>query len=323
MLLFWYVGGQNLLNSRVGNYNYSCPEIVIGTGYDHTVDWWAVAIMTFHFMAGITPFEANSQEETLENIIMYRANWDLLPEVTSNECKDFISKIISVKKAEERLGYEEGSMQSLHGSSVLTHDFFADIDWYTLFEGYGPLYPDLSMWLNTNQPSRRASGIASPRTMTNANSIDSPVVNSAMNDSQQLQTPGGASTADMSQMPLFTLLTEQEMLDLPDYVAMNKLHTEEQKEQQSSSQSSHHHVQNNQLYRKSHHHANARKRADGGRKTRVNVGASTGGGGGGGTGNRQRGNSSSSGTPNDSEDDDHFNHMKHLHDGFEEFTFNS
>ncbi len=67
------------LSSRVGNFNYSCPEIVIGSGYDHTADWWAVAVLCFHFLAGITPFEAKTQEETMENIVTCRAAWELLP----------------------------------------------------------------------------------------------------------------------------------------------------------------------------------------------------------------------------------------------------
>ena len=25
-------------------------------GYDHTVDWWALGILLFHFLSGVTPF---------------------------------------------------------------------------------------------------------------------------------------------------------------------------------------------------------------------------------------------------------------------------
>jgi serine/threonine protein kinase len=31
------------------------------TGYDHTVDWWAVGVLLFHFLAGVTPFMAESK----------------------------------------------------------------------------------------------------------------------------------------------------------------------------------------------------------------------------------------------------------------------
>ena len=31
------------------------------TGYDHTVDWWALGVLLFHFLAGVTPFMAESK----------------------------------------------------------------------------------------------------------------------------------------------------------------------------------------------------------------------------------------------------------------------
>jgi serine/threonine protein kinase len=30
-------------------------------GYDHTVDWWAIGVLLFHFLAGVTPFMGDSQ----------------------------------------------------------------------------------------------------------------------------------------------------------------------------------------------------------------------------------------------------------------------
>jgi serine/threonine-protein kinase RIM15 len=50
---------------------------VINTGYDHTVDWWALGVLAFHFIAGVTPYERPtiSIEETQENIVLDRINW--------------------------------------------------------------------------------------------------------------------------------------------------------------------------------------------------------------------------------------------------------
>ena len=54
------------VNDFVGNYFYASPEIVCGTGlYDQSVDWWAVGVMLFHLLAGITPFEAEQKDVTL------------------------------------------------------------------------------------------------------------------------------------------------------------------------------------------------------------------------------------------------------------------
>ena len=30
-------------------------------GYDHTVDWWALGILLFHFLSGVTPFMDESK----------------------------------------------------------------------------------------------------------------------------------------------------------------------------------------------------------------------------------------------------------------------
>lgn len=79
------------ITSQVGNYYYACPEIVIKSGYDHTVDWWAVGVMLFHFVAGITPFEDVSKDKTLENIVQYVVNWSYLPNNTSEQCKKLIA----------------------------------------------------------------------------------------------------------------------------------------------------------------------------------------------------------------------------------------
>lgn len=59
---------DNLMHTPVGNYNYAPPEALISAGYDHTIDWWCVGIMFFHFLAGRTPFEADTKEATQDNI---------------------------------------------------------------------------------------------------------------------------------------------------------------------------------------------------------------------------------------------------------------
>lgn len=66
------------MHTPVGNYNYATPESIITGSYDHTLDWWGVGIMFFHFLAGITPFEGESREATLGNIITMRINWAYL-----------------------------------------------------------------------------------------------------------------------------------------------------------------------------------------------------------------------------------------------------
>jgi serine/threonine protein kinase len=129
-------GAAPQLHSRVGNYFYSCPEIVVGTEYDHTVDYWAIAVMTFHFVAGVTPFDDKDKKATMDNIVTHNVHWAAVPRGVSTECKQFIEAILCAPVPKLRLGYSSAS-------HVLGHPFFWDIDFANLFEGYGPLYPQV------------------------------------------------------------------------------------------------------------------------------------------------------------------------------------
>lgn len=175
--------GRNMLNSRVGNYHYSCPEIVVGTAYDHTVDYWALGVMTFHFISGRTPFEGKDKKQTMDNIAMHNANWSVVPKDTSNECKAFIEQIISYPP-KQRLGFNSPM-------EVLGHDFFADIDFNTLYDGYGPLFPQMTA---TNAAD---GGSSSPAASASA-------------------------AAKSSEPPLFTMLSEEEMRNIPDFLHDNR-----------------------------------------------------------------------------------------------------
>lgn len=141
---------RTLMYSPVGNYHYSPPEVIISAGYDHTIDWWCVGILTFHLLTGTTPFETDSKEKTAENIVTMKLNWAPLARsvcmrasaclltkpsaddsTVSRECLDFISNLL-VYASRKRLGYN-----SSH--EVLQSSFFAGVDFSTLYEGLGPL----------------------------------------------------------------------------------------------------------------------------------------------------------------------------------------
>ena len=69
-----FLAGRNnkhtgILHTLVGNYNYAPPEAHVTDTYDHTIDWWGVGVLFYHLMAGKTPFEADSKDETVDNIV--------------------------------------------------------------------------------------------------------------------------------------------------------------------------------------------------------------------------------------------------------------
>jgi hypothetical protein len=118
----------------VGNYYYASPEMAGGCCImNQAVDWWAVGVLLFHFLSGATPFESLTKASTLENIENMRCDWELLPRSTSDACISFLNAILTHGHA-TRLG-------SQSSEQIVGHLFFADIDVPTLYEGYGPFYP--------------------------------------------------------------------------------------------------------------------------------------------------------------------------------------
>lgn len=48
-------------NSFVGTPEYISPEMIIGTGHDHTLDWWALGVLIYEMIIGIPPFYHKNQ----------------------------------------------------------------------------------------------------------------------------------------------------------------------------------------------------------------------------------------------------------------------
>jgi len=113
----------------VGNPFYSSPEVVIGAGYDHTIDWWALGVLFFHMLSGKTPFERKdiSPSKLEKNIQDINIKWDFLPPNTSSLAKAFLSKCLRSAKTRHQ------------GNKVLDSKLFYNINFSTLFEGQGPL----------------------------------------------------------------------------------------------------------------------------------------------------------------------------------------
>lgn len=47
---------QELATSYCGTPEYLAPEMVSLVGHDMTVDWWALGILIYEMLIGVTPF---------------------------------------------------------------------------------------------------------------------------------------------------------------------------------------------------------------------------------------------------------------------------
>ncbi|KAJ7500332.1 kinase-like domain-containing protein [Mycena galericulata] len=73
---------------------YLTPEAVLGLqDSDPSIDWWALGIITYEFLHGITPYEGGELELVLQKILSGKINWSSST-VPSNAARDFIQDLL-------------------------------------------------------------------------------------------------------------------------------------------------------------------------------------------------------------------------------------
>ena len=125
--------------SYCGTPEYLAPEMISHAGHDKTVDWWAVGILIYEMLIGVTPFFNKNRQVLMSKIKhsrivfpdrrTYRISY-------SDEVVDLISKLLK-KTKEERLG------ASTDAAEILAHPWFASLDMTALenFELTAPIIP--------------------------------------------------------------------------------------------------------------------------------------------------------------------------------------
>ncbi|XP_042494848.1 probable serine/threonine protein kinase IREH1 [Macadamia integrifolia] len=111
-------------HSAVGAPDYLAPEILLGTGYGTTVDWWSVGVILFELIVGIPPFNAEHPQTIFDNILSRKIPWPRVPEEMSLEAQDLIDRLLT-EDPNQRLGAKGVA-------EVKQHAFFKDINWDTL-----------------------------------------------------------------------------------------------------------------------------------------------------------------------------------------------
>jgi len=120
------------LGLRTGSFvetspEYVSPEMIKGEEYGHSVDWWALGILVFEMLVGLSPFyrrDMNTQKtfhDIREKDPIFPTRWTI-----AEDAKDFILQLLQ-KDPEERLG-------SKGAAEVKKHKWFADVNWELLSE---------------------------------------------------------------------------------------------------------------------------------------------------------------------------------------------
>jgi serine/threonine protein kinase len=106
-----------------GTPEYLAPEILLGKGYDKSVDWWCLGILIYEMMLEGSPYRKN-----ILDINNYMESLNIREGLVSQEARDLILSLLKIDPT-ERLGYGFDD-----ASEIKSHPFFRNVDWKGLLE---------------------------------------------------------------------------------------------------------------------------------------------------------------------------------------------
>lgn len=109
-----------LTKSLCGTHEYLAPEMIIGSPYGFSVDWWALGVIAYRLICGVLPFTNQNLSKLYDKIVSCRYR---LPLRIQPEERDFISGLLK-KDPSERLNFER----------IKSHEYFKDIDWQKVYK---------------------------------------------------------------------------------------------------------------------------------------------------------------------------------------------
>uniref|UniRef100_A0A1A8IT59 non-specific serine/threonine protein kinase n=1 Tax=Nothobranchius kuhntae TaxID=321403 RepID=A0A1A8IT59_NOTKU len=149
--------------STSGTPQYIAPEVINSEPLSPAADMWSIGVITYILLSGLSPFQGDTDEETLKNILAlsYEFNRQYF-DSTSAMAKDFVTKLL-VKNPSERMTAEDCLQHpwikvTPQSPSDISSDLFGSV-YFVVLVLFPTIAPYLFMFFSPSLAFKQSTGI--------------------------------------------------------------------------------------------------------------------------------------------------------------------